>query len=194
MPEADKIALATVRLLALTLFATYSAFSQSQNNVIEWMKDPFGDDTEKIERQLEPLEIIEIKAVTVDHKSITLGKHFTAGNDWIKRIGFRVRNASPQLVASIQIHVYLPQFKRPYIVYCYGCAKGEKALQPGEEATVRALLFHDWARDIVTRQGGDISMISTAAIRDIQVYRPDGTMFICVMTKDQKSVCGSPSP
>ena len=190
----QKIALATMRLLAIILFATCPAFSQSPDKIIEWMKDPFGKDSEGIEAQFRSLEIIEIQAVSVDDKSITLGEPFTADVDWIKRIGFRVRNVSPQAVKSIQIHVYLPEFKGPYIDYCYGCANSEKALLPGEEVTLRGLLFYDWARDLVARQGGDISMISKASIRDIQVYRPDGTMFICVKTANQKSVCRSPSP
>ena len=132
--------------------------------------------------------------MSVDDKSITLGEPFTGDVDWIKRIGFRVRNVSPQAVKSIQIHVYLPEFKGPYIDYCYGCANSEKVILPGEEVTLKVLLFYDWARDAVARQGGDISMISKASIRDIQVYRSDGTMFICVKTANQKSVCGSASP
>jgi hypothetical protein len=190
----QKIVLATMRLLAITLFAVCPAFSQSPNTVIEWMKDPFGKDGGKIEAQFKPLEIIEIETVSVDNKSITLGEPFTGDVDWIKRIGFRVRNVSPQAVKSIQIHVYLPEFKGPYIDYCYGCAKSEKVILPGEEVTLKVLLFYDWARDVVARQGGDISMISKASIRDIQVYRPDGSVFICVKTANQKSVCGSASP
>ena len=190
----QKIALATIRLLAITLFATCPAFSQSPNKIIEWMKVPFAKDSEKIEAQFKPLEIIEIEAVSVDDKSIILGEPFTADVDWLKRIGFRVRNVSQQAVKSIQIHVYLPEYKGPYIDYCYGCANSEKAILPGEEVTLRVLLSYDWARDVVARQGGDISMISKASIRDIQVYRPDGTMFICVKAANQKSLCGSPSP
>ena len=191
----QKIALATVRLLALTLFATGPAFSQSQNKVIEWMKNPFGNDSEKIQGELKQIDIIEIEEVSVDGKSITIGEPFTADVDWMKRIGFRVRNISPQAVNSIQIHVYLPEFKGPpYVDYCYGCAKGVKALLPGEEVTLNQPLFYDWARDVIAGQGGNISNISKASIRDIQVYRADGTMFICVKTANQKSVCGSPAP
>jgi hypothetical protein len=189
------IALATVRLLALILFTTGPAFSQSQNKVIEWMKNPFGNHTEKVEARSKRIEIIEIEDVSVDGNSITLGEPFAADADWIRRIGFRVRNVSPQAVNSIQIHVYLPEFKRqPYVDYCYGCANGVKALLPGEEVTVNGLLFYDWARDIIGGQGGDIKIISRASIRDIQIYRSDGQMLICTRTADQKSVCGSPSP
>lgn len=190
----QKIALATMRLLAITLFAACPALSQSPNIVIEWMKDPFGKDGEKIEAQLKPLDIIEIEAVSVDDKSIVLGEPFTADVNWIKRIRFRVRNVSSQAVKSIQIHLYLPEFKGPYIDYCYGCGNSEKAILPGEEVTLRVLLFYDWARDVVAGQGGNIATITKASIRDIQVYRPDGTMFICVKAANRKSVCGSTSP
>jgi hypothetical protein len=188
----QKIALATVKLLALVLFATCPAFSQSQTKVIEWMKNPFGNDTEKVERQLKQIEIQE---VSVDGKSITLGVPFAADVDWIRRIGFRIRNISPQAVTSIQIHIYLPEFKRaPYVDYCYGCARGARALMPGEEVTLSAPLFYDWARDVIAGQGGNISIIGRASIRDIQIYRTDGTMFICTRSANQKSVCASPSP
>src|SRR6185503_10386920 len=109
-----------------------------------------------------------------------------------KRISFRVTNISSQPIKSIQIHVYLPEFKGPYVVYCYGCGNGEKVIQPGAEVSLKVLLFYDWARDVITRQGGDISMISKASIRDIQIYQPDGTMSICVQSTNQKSLCGSP--
>src|SRR5258707_5104908 len=146
----QKFALAAVKLLALILFATYPASSQSQNKVIEWMKNPFDNDTEQTERQLEQIDIVEIEEISVDGKSITIGEPFTADFDWIKRIGFRVRNVSPQAVKSIQIHVYLPEVKRPpYVDYCYGGAKGVKALLPGEEVTVNDVLFYGWARDVI---------------------------------------------
>jgi hypothetical protein len=187
--------LVMVRLLVLILFAASPALSQSQDKVIEWMKNPFGNLTEKVEAQSKQIDIIEIEDVSVAGKSITLGETFSADVDWIRRIGFRVRNVSPQAVNSIQIHVYLPEFKGPpYVDYCYGCAKGVRALLPGEEVTVNGLLFYDWARDVIARQGGDIKIISRASIRDIQIYQPDGTMFICTRNANQKSVCGSPSP
>jgi hypothetical protein len=190
-----KTALATVRLLTLILLAICPAFSQSQDKVIEWMKNPFGNETKAVEARSRQIDIIEIEDVTVDGKSITLGNVFAADIDWIKRIGFRVRNVSPQPVSSIQIHLYLPEFTRPpYVDYCYGCANGVKALLPGEEVTVNGLLFYDWARDIIAGQGGDIKIISRALIRDIQIYQPGGTMFICTRNANQKSVCGSPSP
>ena len=190
----SKKTLTSLRLLALLLFAACPAFSQSQDKVIEWMKNPYGNDTKQVEGQLKQIDIIEIEEVSVDGKAITLGEPFGADLDWIRRIGFRVRNTSPQPVSSIQIHVYLPEFKRPpYVDYCYGCANGAKAILPGEEVTPSAPLFYDWARDVIAGQGGNISIISRASIRDIQIYQPGGTMFICTRTADQKSICGSPS-
>ena len=158
------------------------------------MKDPFGAYTEKTEARMKHVDLIEIKGVSVDDKTLTVGKPFTADVDWIKRLGFQVRNTSPQAIKSIQIHVYLPEFKGPYVDYCYGCGNGEKAIQSGEEVTLRVLLFYDWARDVIARQGGDISMIRKASIRDIRIYQADGTMSICVQSTNQKSLCGSPLP
>ncbi len=194
MQERPSVLSALAKLSAVILLSAFPALPQTQNRVIEWMKSPFGSDSGKIQAQMKQADIIDIEDVSVGGKSITIGEPFAADVAWIKEVSFRVRNVSPQPVKSVQIHVYLTEFKGPpYLDFCYGCGGTEKVLMPGDEVKPAVLLFYDWARDVIAGQGGDISTIRKASIRDIQVYLPDGTMFICVRNANGRSVCGSPS-
>jgi hypothetical protein len=189
--------------LTVILCMTALGFPQAQPKMIEWSKSPMNSRTRRADniRPLDQIDGLEIEDVAVEGKSVAIGQGFTAGDDWIQTIAFRVKNISGRQLSVVQITLVAPEMNNdgPQIVFCYGCAKPEreKGVMPGEEVELKILggNYYGWVKDKIAEQG-NISRISKAQILAMFVTLPDGTKWVsgCVKTADPKNACPHGSP
>src|SRR5262245_12133735 len=116
----------TVTIISLILFSATVACSQAQSKVIKWQAQPMGSNNERWtgeEQLVRLIDQVEIESISVG-EPITIGKPFTADQDWLRNIVIRVRNISGKPIERIQITMVLPQIGpgSPDVPYCYGCA------------------------------------------------------------------------
>ena len=186
-------------LLCVTFFASVFALAQTQTKLIEWQERPLGSNNERWEEGTEVfrvLESVEIESFTVGEKAITIGKEFSADDDWLRDLVIRVRNVSGQKVVAIQVTLVLPQIGpgSPDVVYCYGCAPEEmaKGIAAGESVELKMPGggFYDFVKIRAVEKGG-ISQISKAQIRLMFVTLPDSKRWVsgCIKTTDAKTSC-----
>lgn len=185
-------------ILFCLLCGASSTSSQTQSKLIEWQPKPMGSNNERWTdgtQLFRVLDQVQIESVAVE-EPITIGQSFTADDDWLKSIVFRVRNLSGQQLAAIQLTLILPQMDQasPDVIYCYGCAPEEKAkgIAPGETVEVKILRdeYYDFVKSRAVDKGG-ISQISRAQIREMFVTLRDGTRWVsgCIKTADAKNAC-----
>lgn len=129
------------------------------------------------------VEIVEIKVAGVP---VTLGKPFTAGEDWLRDLTVRVRNVSPKPIIWASMHFGVPEARlargerKSYMGFTLEYMRGRrpkegapemKLLMPGEEAELVCFaesytVFRQQAekesqvKSISTLQtGGDLSVV-----------------------------------
>lgn len=187
-----------MKLAALIVCGAVLGFPQTKNKTLEWGEHPLrkheraGKGTQLVQR----IEDIEIEDFIVAGKAITIGQTFAANDDWLKDLVVRVKNISNRQVPLIQISLTLPELERntPYVIYCYGCAAGEKekGVAPGETVELRMMggSFYDWVKGRAAEKGG-ISRISKAHIDNFIVHLVDGmsVMSGCMKTSGPTNAC-----
>lgn len=198
------LTVAIAKSVVILIIMSTPCFSQDHSKRVEWSKSPASSKTRTAAdiRPFDQLDDLEIENIAVEGKPIVIGKGFTAGDDWIQTITFRVKNISEQQLKAIQITVVLPEMLTggPDIVFCYGCAKTEreKGIAPGEEVELKILggNYYGWVRDKIITTQGDLSRISNAQIREMYAILPDGTKWLsgCVKTADSKNACPHGAP
>lgn len=194
---------AITRLLIISTFAILPAFSQAQTRMIEWPKtSPYSSKARAAPdaHVKNRIDEIEIEGIVVEGLQIQVGEPFSASDDWLKNIGFRVRNISDKQVARIQITLVLPEIRSgsPQIPFCYGCDPSEKqkGIKPGEEVqlTMPGGGMYPWVKSTIAEKG--ILRISKAEFLAVFLTLADGTVWAsgCAKTADPKNACPSPSP
>jgi hypothetical protein len=130
------------------------------------------------------LSVTEIK---VSGQSVTPGRPFAAGADWLRGLTLRVRNDSAKPIASAQIHISFPEasYHGGGIGFSFrhgstrpggdGGAAGAKPLLPGEEAEL-GFTGDDYEtqRNFAEKTGG-VAEISRVSINMAHVVFADGT-------------------
>jgi hypothetical protein len=189
-----------MKLIFIILLCSLIASSspQTQSKVIEWQEKPVGSDNQRRTdgaQVFRVLDRVEIESLIVENP-ISIGKSFTAGDDWLQDLKIRVRNVSGQQLAAIQVTLILPQMGpgSPDVVYCYGCAPAEKAKGIAAGETVELKMpgggFYDFVKMRAAEKGG-IAQINKAQIREMYVTLPDNTRWIsgCIKTTEVKNAC-----
>lgn len=184
--------------LCLIIFATWFVIPQTQTKTIEWQEKPVGSNNERWEAGTEAfrvLERVEIESFMVG-KKVTVGEAFTGDDDWLPSLVIRVRNASGQKLAAMQVTLVLPQMGpgSPDVVYCYGCAPDEKAkgIAVGETVDLKMIGggFYEFVKSRAAEKGG-IAQINKAQIREMYVTLPDNKRWVsgCIKTVNPKDAC-----
>src|SRR6185503_14097308 len=87
------------KILAVVLYVSLSAFSQTSQKAIVWSNDPLSryarSTTTEVQSQLNN---VEIETISVNGKPVTIGQLFDADEDWIKTITARVKNVSEERI------------------------------------------------------------------------------------------------
>jgi hypothetical protein len=186
-------------LLLVSTFSVLPVFSQTQVRMIAWQKDnaytnmPRSGTDPNIKARIDE---IELESVVVEGRSINIGEAFPASDDWLKNIGFRVKNISGKHIKQIQITLVLPEIPSgsPEIPFLAHTAQ-EKRLAPGEEVELTMPQgLYAWVKDRIAEKG-TLSMISKADILAVFVTLPDGTVWTsgCLKTADSKNPCPGPA-
>src|SRR5688572_30606009 len=82
--------------LSLLIF-TVSGAAQTQQKVLLWPDHPTGSHNERARaphQVFKQLDIIEIQSINLGGKTITIGEPFSADEDWLRDLTFRVKNIS----------------------------------------------------------------------------------------------------
>ena len=199
--------LLTARIAITFVFVSLAllpVFSQGQNKTIEWPKKSLYNTRPKAAPDAhitDRIDDVEIEGIVVESRLVKIGEPFVASDDWIKNIGFRVKNISGKQLTAVQISLVLPEMSEgsPQVPFCYGCASIEKqkGIVPGEEVelTMPAGGLYPWLKSRITEKGG-LSRISKAQIHIVFVTLLDGTVWSsgCVKTADPKNACPRSSP
>lgn len=189
-----------VKLLVLASLIAPSALAQSQQKSIEWSSTPISSRvrTAPDSHSFDQLDGIEIEDITVNGQSIIIGQPFSAGDDWLESIAFRVKNISGQRLAAIQLDLVLPEMDHTVdIPLVYGNpTEKEKGILPGAEVELKTPAgIYAWAKGRIT-ETGSLSRISRAQIREMLVSLPNDTRWFsgCVKTTNPKNACKVASP
>ena len=173
-------------LLVPILLTPIFCFGQSSDKIISILekshpssriKDQKGKFIPTDERAV---ELVEIK---VGDKSIKLGEHFTAENDWLKTLTVKMKNVSDKPISRIVINLSFPEakinrgFATSWIEYSAidgntGEINEKKLAMPNR--TVE--LVKDWYEEIKQRmKEAGISDINQVIIASIEVSFTDGS-------------------
>jgi hypothetical protein len=190
-----------IGLIVLATLIAPSVLAQSQQKSIEWSSTPLSSHGVKATpgtHAFDQLDGIEIEDITVNGQSIIIGQPFSAGDDWLGGIAFKVKNVSGQWLAAIQLDLVLPEMNHTVgIPFVYGKPTDkDKGILPGAEVELRVPAgIYTWAKDRIT-ETGSLSRISRAQIREMLVSLPNDTRWFsgCVKTTNPKNSCHVASP
>ncbi|HEV2905345.1 MAG TPA: hypothetical protein VGW32_09865 [Pyrinomonadaceae bacterium] len=180
------------------LIFTASGAAQTQQKVLQWSDHPTGSHNERTaapNQIFKQLDAIEIQSINLGGKSIAIGEPFSADEDWLRDLTFRVKNVSDKDLMGIQITLILPELKKPIQVpYVRGCRhdKNQPCIRPGEEVEIRiaAIKLYDWVKSVVATET-ELRNITKAAIYHVLVSLPGDITWSsgCVKTKDPRQAC-----
>ena len=86
--------------MIITLSCATVVCAQERDRLIDWQPRVIpGTDA----------RVVEIVDITVNGKSITPGHSFTAGEDWLDTLSFRIRNVSGKTISSFGFGVGFPE-------------------------------------------------------------------------------------
>ena len=186
---------------AVIFLSLTPVFSQSRDRVLHWSEpvtiiNSPGSGYSAVLVQIDALEIVDI---TVGDKSITIGETFSADDQWLENLTFRVKNVSNASFSILQLNMFLPEMMPggPMVTLCYGCGASfgkVKPIAPGEEAEMK-VAFYSWLKDQINAKT-NLSAITKAEIQQMIVTQSDGQKSIsrCVRTASLKNSCPKPAP
>jgi hypothetical protein len=131
--------------VVLILIGFTSASGQAKDRIIEYPVFPIGF-IESVEG-INPSglkNVLEIVDVKVAGRSITIGQPFSAEEDWLKSLVFRMKNTSKRSITGARIHFGLPETKSDdkHFGFSFEYGKGlstgiasdeQKIIKPNEE-------------------------------------------------------------
>jgi len=194
----QRILLGILQLLAMMLIAGSSSFSQTPDKLVTWTTPPFGSNKEKFDDAtvvLRQIDDVELQGISVAGQTIIMGEPFSAGDDWIKELTFRVKNISARKLRLIQITVALAEMgnRSPQVIFCHGCAPAEKekGIEPGEVVELRmpAGKYYEWVQSQIAQVG--LTRVNKVLVSEMWVKSPDGRTVLsgCVKSADLKHPC-----
>jgi hypothetical protein len=180
------------------LIFTASGAAQTQQEVLQWSDHPTGSHNERTAAPLQifkQLDAIEIQSINLGGKSIAIGEPFSADEDWLRDLTFRVKNVSDKELMGIQITLILPELDKPIQVpYVNGCRhdKNQPCISPGVEVELRIppIKLYDWVKDVVASET-ELRKITKATIYTVNLSLPGDITWSsgCVKTKDPRQAC-----
>lgn len=135
----------------------------------------------------ETLEIVDVKA---GDKTVTIGQVFSAGDDWLKSLTFRVKNISSKPIIDLTIGITFPETEENYRGTGTNISSPEiknnllsnapKILMPGEEIDV---MFTDagYRRFMgsLVKSKPNINLTKLDITQTLTVKYDDGTSCFC---------------
>lgn len=181
-----------------SLIFTAAGAAQTHQKVLLWSDHPTGSHNEQTRAPnqiFKQLDAIEIQSINVGGKSIAIGEPFSADEDWLQDLTFRVKNVSDKELMGIQITLILPELKKPIQVpYVNGCRhdKNQPCITPGVEVEIRipAIKLYDWVKSVVATET-ELRKITKATVYTVIVSLPGDITWSsgCVKIKDLRQAC-----
>lgn len=175
------------------------AFSwQMTNRVLSWSPSPIGSNNEKagpglqISRQIVDVEVVQF---LVEGREINISEGFSAPDDFLLKMTFKVKNVSHRLMTRIQLTLVVPDDKEshsPQIIYCYGCREKEQEhpIAPGDVVELKmSAQIYDFVMRRLEEKG--IKVVERVEVSHMYVWFPEGpTLFSgCVRTTSPRNAC-----
>ncbi|HEX5704034.1 MAG TPA: hypothetical protein VFX97_12590 [Pyrinomonadaceae bacterium] len=166
--------------------------------MLVWSDHPAGSHHERTRAPhqiFKQLDAIEIQSINLGGKPIVIGEPFSADEDWLRDLTFRVKNVSDKELMLIQITLILPELEKPIQVpYVSGCRhdKNQPCITPGVEVELRIppIKLYEWVKSEVATQT-ELRKITKATIYHVILSLPGDITWSsgCVKTKDPKNTC-----
>jgi hypothetical protein len=125
-----------------------SALAQENTRIMKWLSNDRGVHYFKasdLNQSFSPsnLKALELIEVTVDGQPIQIGQEFSADDDWIGKLTFKLKNTSQKPILSVALGLSLPQTQSEMGGYGFAFGYGNqlgatfrgekrKAIQPDE--------------------------------------------------------------
>ena len=183
--------------LLLSLCLTSTVRSQTPTRFLVWSSSPVGSNNERVapdlelSRQIKEVEIVEF---LVGGREINIGQGFSAPDDFLRTMSFKVKNVSKRMVSTIQITLIVPDNRlySPQIIYCYGCAEKqrEKGIAPGEVVELKMPEpIYEFVMTRLAEKG--ITVVTRVEFSHMYVHFPDGpTLYSgCIKTANPRNAC-----
>ena len=183
--------------LLLSLCLTSTVRSQTPTRFLVWSSSPVGSNNERVapdlelSRQIKEVEIVEF---LVGGREINIGQGFSAPDDFLRTMSFKVKNVSKRMMSTIQITLIVPDNRlySPQIIYCYGCAEKqrEKGIAPGEVVELKMPEpIYEFVMTRLAEKG--ITVVTRVEFSHMYVHFPDGpTLYSgCIKTTNPKNAC-----
>ena len=197
--------LSYVILIVLAPGAFFAVCAQEQKR-ISW-PDVFRNNPEYMRSDspnhhlVNRLEQIEIDDIQVEGQSIILGQPFTASNEWLGNIRFRIKNISGRRLEFVQITLVLTEISEggpqlPFI--CSECRVDKKQVPIEPDAEVyltMPLPIYSWAKGVIAEKAS-LAKITKAQILTAIVKAPADISWSsdCVRTSDIRNACTPTKP
>ena len=183
--------------LLLSLCLTSTVRSQTPTRFLVWSSSPVGSNNERVapdlelSRQIKEVEIVEF---LVGGREINIGQGFSAPDDFLRTMSFKVKNVSKRMMSTIQITLIVPDNRlySPQIIYCYGCAEKqrEKGIAPGEVVELKMPEpIYEFVMTRLAEKG--ITVVTRVEFSHMYIHFPDGpTLYSgCIKTTNPKNAC-----
>jgi hypothetical protein len=121
-------------VIILLVFAAHNA-AQQTNRLVDW---------QSVEPDLHP-KVLKIVAITANRTPITTGEPFSADEDWLDKLTFRLRNVSDKTITAFQLGLAFPElgsggsYPDPAIPFGYNDkpnSEHQESLSPGSEVAL----------------------------------------------------------
>lgn len=183
--------------LLLSLSLTATARSQTPTRFLSWSSSPVGSNNERVapplelSRQIKEVEIVEF---LVGGREINIAEGFSAPDDFLRTMSFKVKNVSKRVMSTIQITLVVPdnRLHSPQIIYCYGCAEKqrEKGIAPGEVVELQMPEpIYGFVMTTLAEKG--IRVVTKVEVSHMYVSFPEGpTLYSgCIKTANPRNAC-----
>lgn len=189
------------RLLVIaSLLAWLPAFAQSQSRTIDWPKASTYNSktlTTSDSHYVDRIDEVEIESIIVEGQTVTFGEPFSASDEWLKNISFRVKNVSARKLKQFQITLIMPELgptRRIQLQYlCRECVRKDNPVSFDPGTSVDLTLpgsIYEWAKGIIN-ENTTLSKITKAQVLVAYIMNADRVEAgsDCVRTLALKNRC-----
>jgi hypothetical protein len=176
------------------------AFAQSQSRTIDWPKaSTYNSRTlaTSDSHYVDQIDEVEIESITVEGQTVIFGEPFSASDEWLKNLSFRVKNVSARKLTQFQITLIMPELgpmRRIQIQYlCLECVRKNNPISFDPGTSVDLTLprsIYEWAKGIIN-ENTTLSKITKAQVLVAYITNADRVEAgsDCVRTLDLRNRC-----
>jgi hypothetical protein len=179
---------------AYLMLSSTDALAQAQSRMMEWLSKDLGTKNfiaSGLNQPFSPSHIsaLELIEITVDGQAVQIGQPFSANDNWIGKLTFKLKNISQKPILAVTLGLSLPQTQPEMGGYgfSFGYGKelgatfqGEKreAIQPDEVVELKFTeMQYNHFLDALAKPGL-IAGCNKILVGNATVYFEDGTYWV----------------